>query len=181
MCIVQNGLFCDAGASTKRRGEVDRRRVSSGERRYNIKELWDKHREIARQVVLGGTNVAIAEAIGCTPQTVSNVRNSPLGQAELQRLHGGRDAETVDIARRIEEFAPVALSLLEDIVSGRAPGASVALRARVASGQLARAGFGEVHKVQALHAHLSRRDIEAIKERGRSAHEAITVSAMQAM
>lgn len=149
---------------------MDRRRAGPGERRrYNIKELWDKHREIARQVVLGGTNVSIAEAIGCTPQTVSNVRNSPLGRAEQERLHEGRDEATRDVARRIEEFVPQALSVLEDIITGRTPGASIALRAKVAGGHLARAGYGEVHRVQALHAHLSGSDIQAIKDRARSA------------
>lgn len=145
------------------------RRFTPEARQYNIKELWSKHREIARQLVLGGSNVSIAANIGCTPQTISNVRNSPLGQAELVRLHSQRDVETTDISRRIEEFAPQALSLLEDIISGRQPGASVALRARVASGHLARAGFGEVHKVQSLHAHLSASDITGIKERARLA------------
>ena len=142
---------------------MDGRRVPR--RQYNIKELWDKHREITRQLVLGGTNVTIAETIGCTPQTVSNVRNSPLGQAELQRLHGGRDEETVNIARRIEEFVPQALSVLEDIITGRMPGTSVALRAKVSAGHLSRAGYGEVHKVHALHGYVTKADVEEIKAR----------------
>ena len=145
----------------------DARRV--GERRYNIKELWDKHREIARQLVLGGTNVGIASVVGCTPQTVSNVRNSPIGQAELERLHGARDDETVNIAKRIEEFAPVALELLENIMTGKQPGASVALRAKVATGHLGRAGYGEVHKVHALHGYVTKDDLEEIKARALSA------------
>ena len=150
---------------------MDRRRERrNGEsRQYNIKELWDKHREIARQLVLGGTNVSIAETLNITPQTVSNVRNSPIGQAELQRLHGARDEETVNIAKRIEEFAPVALELLEDIMTGRQPGSSVALRAKVASSHLARAGYGEVHKAHVVSQHVTRDDIERIKERAASA------------
>jgi len=146
-----------------------RLRRKGAERRWSIKELRDRHREIARQLVLGGTNVDIARVIGCTPQVVSDMRNSPLGRAELDRLHGRREDETVVIARRIEEFAPQALSFLEDIIAGREPGASVALRAKVASGHLARAGYGEVRKVHTLHAHLSRSDIDAIKQRASEA------------
>ena len=141
----------------------DRRFVE--ERKYEIQALWEKHREIARQVVLGKTNIDIADAVGCTPQTVSNVRNSPLAQAEMERLGGMRDDDVVDMSQRIKDFAPVALELLEQIISGRIPSASIALRAKVAAGHLGRAGYGEVHKVQALHAHLSAEDIRNIKHR----------------
>ena len=142
-----------------------------------MQALWEKHHEIVRQVVLGRNNVDIADAIGCTPQTVSNVRNSPIAKEEIGRLSEGRDSATVDIARRIEEFAPVALTLIERIVRGQMPEASMALRAKLASSQLARAGYGEVHKVQALHAHLSRSDIDAIKERAqRAVDDAIDVT-----
>lgn len=161
---------------------MDGRRIATGTRRqYNIKELWDKHREIARQLVLGGTNVTIANAVGCTPQTVSNVRNSPLGQAELQRLHSGRDEETVNIAHRIEEFVPQALSVLEDIITGKMPGAGVALRAKVSSAHLARAGYGEVQKIHSMHAHVTSDDIVRIKERALGAvRETSTVIDVQA-
>ena len=146
----------------------------TNERRYNVQALWEKHKEIARQVVLGRTNTDIADTIGCTPQTVSNVRNSPLAKEEIGRLSGQRDEITMSVARRIEEFAPIALDLIENIINGRVPQASIALRAKLACGQLGRAGFGEVHKVQALHATLSREDIEAIKERATQAQRAVT-------
>ena len=147
---------------------ADRRFATEG-RKYDIKELWDKHKEIARQLVLGGSNVSIADTIGCTPQTVSNVRNSPLGQAELARLHSGRDDETINIAKRIEEFAPVALELLESIMTGKQSGASVALRAKVASSHLARAGYGEVQKVHALHGYVTKNDLDELKARAQGA------------
>ena len=151
------------------------------QRRYNVQALWEKHHEILRQVVLGRTNVDIADEIGCTPQTVSNLRNSPLAKQEIDRLSNGRDEAAMSIARRIEEFAPIALDLIENIVRGRDPTASIALRAKLAGSQLARAGYGEVHKVHALHATLSREDIEGIKERARmAAHSAgIVVDVMR--
>ncbi len=134
-------------------------------RRYNVQALWEKHHEILRQVVMGRSNVEIASTIGCTPQTVSNLRNSPMAKEEIERLSSGRDESAMSIAQRIEEFAPIALDLIENIVRGREPTASIGLRAKLAGGQLARAGYGEVHKVQALHGVLSRQDIESIKER----------------
>lgn len=144
-------------------GHADQRFVEK--RQYDIKELWAKHHEITRQVVLGRTNVDIAESIGCTPQTVSNVRNSPLAKAKIEEMSEQRDAEAISIAQRIEEFAPVALDLLEQIISGNIPEASIALRAKVASSHMSRAGYGEVHKAHILSQHLTREDIERIKTR----------------
>ena len=138
-------------------------------RRYNVQALWEKHHEIVRQVVMGRSNGDIAQKLGCTPQTVSNVRNSPIAKEEIERLSAGRDEMTMSIAQRIEDFAPIALDLIEKIVRGRVPGASIALRAKMANSQLARAGYGEVQKVHSVHATLSRTDIEGIKERARDA------------
>ncbi len=138
-------------------------------RRYNVQALWEKHHEILRQVVMGRSNGEIASVIGCTPQTVSNLRNSPIAKAEIERLSDGRDEAAMNVAQRIEAFAPIALDLIENIVRGREPSASIALRAKLAGGQLARAGYGEVRKVQALHAHLSKEDIDNIKARAMDA------------
>ena len=134
-------------------------------RRYNVQALWEKHHEITRQIVLGRTNGAIAADLDCTPQTISNVRNSPLAKEEIERLSSARDENTMEVARRIEEFAPIALDLIENIVRGRVPEASISLRAKLASSQLARAGYGEVQKIHSVHATLSREDIENIKDR----------------
>ena len=79
----------------------------------------------------------------------------------------------MDVTQRIEDFAPIALDLIENIVRGREPMATIGLRAKLASGQLARAGYGEVRKVQSLHATLSREDIEIIKERALSAQRTV--------
>jgi hypothetical protein len=67
------------------------------------------------------------------------------------------------IYKRIKLSALDALKVLEDIISGRLP-ASVAIRAKVASMHLSRAGFPPVTKVQSVTGYLSRDDIEAIKQ-----------------
>lgn len=144
-------------------------------RKYNIKKLWELHANIAQQVSLGKTNVEISETLGITAQTVSNVRNSPIGKDKVEVLTAAMDAETVDIGRRIREFAPKALEYLERIIEGREPGASVALRAKYASMHLARAGYGEITKVHSLNATVSKDDIEAIKQRALQARN-VTLS-----
>jgi hypothetical protein len=142
---------------------VDRRFVR--ERQYNVKSLWDHHQQMLRLIALGRSNVEIAEAMDCTPQSVSNLRNSPVAKVKLEQLKRTLDEEAVDIGTRIQEFAPVALRLLEDVISGRDPDASISLRAKYASLHLSRAGFGEVKKVASINTHLTRDDIEDIKRR----------------
>ena len=148
--------------------EVDKRFVE--ERELNTKALWPAHHEMLRRIALGQGNVSIAEAIGCTPQTVSNVRNSPMGREKLSRLKGEMDAEVISIAQRIEEFAPQALQVLESIITGELE-APIGLVARTAENYMGRAGYGTLHKVHAVHQRLSREEIEGIKERARSAAE----------
>ena len=142
----------------------------SGERNHwVVSEMWDLHHEIARRISLGQKNVEIAKALGCTPQTVSNVRNSPVVQEHISILQGARDADTIDLAREIKEIAPVALQLLKNVINGEKEGvnASIALRAREANNMLARVGHGVPHKVQAEVAnwHLTSKDIQDIKQR----------------
>lgn len=146
-------------------------------RKYNIKKLWELHQNIAQEVSLGKSNVEISSVLGITPQTVSNVRNSPIGKDKIEVLTAAMDAETVDIGRRIREFAPKALEYLEKIIEGREPGASVSLRAKIASNHLARAGYGEITKVHSLNATVSKDDIEEIKARALEARR-INVSAV---
>jgi hypothetical protein len=121
-----------------------------------------------RMVALGHSNEHVAATCGVTAQTVSNVRNSPIAQAKLRQFRQELDAEAIDIGARITEFAPQALRLLEEVISGEIE-APIAIRAKYASVHLGRAGFGEVHKVASINTHLSRDDIEAIKMRALNA------------
>jgi transcriptional regulator len=131
----------------------------------DIKQLWDHHHEILRLIVLGHTNVHIAEMLGCTPQNVSDTRNSPLGREFIERGRAARDAEMANIAARISAHIPKALKLLEDIIDGNYEGASLSLRAKYASMHLGRGGFGEITKTATMNAHLSADEIGAIKNR----------------
>ena len=141
-------------------------------RNYEVKSLWQNHEQMLRMVALGHSNEHIAQACGVTAKTVSNVRNSPIAKGKLDQLRQALDAEAIDIGARINEFAPVALKLLEEVISGEVE-APIAIRAKYASVHLGRAGFGEVKKIASVNTHLTRDDIEAIKMRAlASANEA---------
>jgi len=145
----------------------DRRRKPQRSRRWRVGEMWELHDEIARRILLGQKNTVIAEALGCTATTVSNVRNSPVVQDKLAIMRGARDASTVDIARQIQEFAPTALQLLKDTINGQGDGqnASIALRVAQANKWLDRAGYVPVKKFEGVTAHLTKDDIAEIRAR----------------
>jgi transcriptional regulator with XRE-family HTH domain len=171
MYILYGSFFCGPQDLWARRGGggVDRPELKDRrfveKRQYNVKQLWEAHHEMLRRLALGESNGEVARALGITPQTVSNIRNSPMGREKLNALQEGIDKDMVIISRRIEKFAPVALDLLEGIIEGREEEASIQLRAKSAESYLGRAGYGPVHKVHSLRETLSRSDIERIKER----------------
>ena len=70
---------------------------------------------------------------------------------------------------RIQQFAPIAEQFLEDLITGKLEGASVALRAKYANLALARAGHGEIRNISIAHATLTKEDIEQIKARAQKA------------
>jgi hypothetical protein len=81
--------------------------------------------------------------------------------SELQSYNAGELNEYLN--QRIHEFSVTALQVLEDIISGHLP-ASIALRAKYASMHLSRAGFPPLTKVTSVTGHLTRDDVEAIKQ-----------------
>lgn len=145
-------------------------RSKGTQRYYEVTDIWDRHHEMIRLMVLGWGNQEIASALGVTPQNVSDVRNSGIVRDRIAVLEAARDAATIDIAREIQEEAGASLNLLRDIRAGRIE-ASIGLRASIAKDLLDRAGYSPVKKIQGeiINAHLTREDLEEIKKRARSA------------
>lgn len=91
-------------------------RPATGDRKYNIENMWDTHHEIIRLLLQGLAHVDIAAIVGCTPQTVSNVANSPICREKLAVMRAARDCDAVDLAKKIHEIAPKAIAVIEDIL-----------------------------------------------------------------
>ena len=147
-------------------------RRSEVRRTFVVSEMWDLHHEIARLVVLGWKNVDIAKKLRCSPQQVSNVRNSPVVIEHMNVLRKSRDADVIDIAKDIRDLAPIALRNLKSVIeSGELDGekASLVLRVKESNNMLDRAGYSAPKKVLGLHAHrhLTDDEIEDIKERAK--------------
>jgi len=145
--------------------EPDERRVRAGRRRFQVNELWEIHHEIVRRLVLGQKAKRIAEDLNVSPNMVSYTRNSPAVRHQIEIMRGARDADTIDLAKRIRDDAPEALKLLEDIISGEVD-ATIGLRAREANNMLNRAGYAPVQNIKGafVHEHYSAEEIDAIKK-----------------
>jgi hypothetical protein len=149
---------------------IDHRRNPDGNQTYDVTRLWEHHGEICRLVAAGITsNVRIAALLGCTPQTVSNVRNSALAQAKIAELVAARDQDSIDVAKRIAELAPLAVDVMKMNMQAALNDDIDSLDVRKL-GQVAAAGILDhaiPKKVQGtiLHGHMSLSRIEEIKKR----------------
>jgi len=144
---------------------IDRRRNPKGNQNYSITRMWEHHHEILRFVLLGKKNVEIAAIVGCTPQTVSNVRNSPEAKRQLAIMTNARDYSSVDVAQRIQETLPEAVNTLE---AAMGPEAEWPVRRQAAKDLLEMGGFKAAQRIEAVHAHLTSEDVKELVERGRS-------------
>ena len=149
-------------------------------KRWKVSEMWNLHHEIARRLVLGQKNTEIAKALEITPQTVSNVKCSPIVQEQMALLGGTRDAEVIDLKREIEEIVPEAVFLLKDIIRGEGQGqnASLTLRAKESNNMLARVGHGVPQKIQSenIQIQLTSQDISDIKQRAAANSDVIDIN-----
>lgn len=103
-----------------------------------------------------------------TPRSVdySPTPNELLRNAARQASYAVDLATTqTEVQHRIMGFALTALEYLEDLISGKIPEASCVLRAKYADKHLSRAGFGEIKHINSMNQHLSREDVERIKQR----------------
>lgn len=89
------------------------RRVSEKPERFQVKKLWDRHKEICRLSAVGMSQVDIAEQLGLSPVTVSYTLRSPLVRHQIDLLQAGRDEAAVNLIEQIEEMAPKAVALLD--------------------------------------------------------------------
>lgn len=151
---------------------MGRNPTGQSQRKYQIEQLWDIHKEICRRIALGQKNVDIAKELGVTEVMVSYTRNSTLGIQQRELLHAREDERVVSLGVRIKEMAPKALDVLEQILdnAGEIP-IGPKLQAKVAESILDRAGYGAIQRSrnENVITHLTREDIDELKQRAAAA------------
>ena len=141
-------------------------RNQTGNRKYQIENIWEVHKEIARRILLGEKNVKIAEDLNISEAMVSYTRNSAIVQKEIAALEAKRDGTTVDIAQDIQEIAPLALKRVTEVLAKGTDKDSDMIK--TAFGVLDRAGHSPVKKQMNVNALVTSDDIAKIKERAKA-------------
>jgi hypothetical protein len=149
----------------------DGRRVEK-KKGWQVAEMWDRHHEIARRVVLGQNNQEISEALGVCAQQISNVRNSPVVKDKITVMRAARDAGTIELAKEIADLAPLAIQRVrEAIESGTVLGKEVSAIGilKEANGLIDREIGKPTQRIDSrnVHGHFTLEDIERIKEKAK--------------
>ena len=83
----------------------DRRRVDRNTRTtFDPVALNNRHEEILNLYVLGMKDSEIASMLGISKNMVNYTVTSTLGKERLAMMRGARDAETIDIAKKMQEI-----------------------------------------------------------------------------
>lgn len=115
------------------------------------RNIWPRHREGLRLIAQGYRVGEAASAVGLSTSGLSNLANSPLGRARMNKLQGQRDQNAINVRAQLDALAPKAMKVLEDIVengSSNGRNISVAGQARAAQDILDRTGYGAVKKIE---------------------------------
>lgn len=166
----QQGRLSGSGWPEFKRDPEKRSRLMPGAVRkvQVVKEMNERHHEIARMVLLGYKNVEIAEILNISKDFVCSVRNAPPVKEQVAILAGARDNSTIDIARQIQAILPECVQYLSETIGN--PEISSNLRSRNAFGLLATGGHGPSKNVnvKGVHAVLTADDIKEIREKAES-------------
>jgi hypothetical protein len=133
---------------------------------YQLKKMKSIHKRIAEQVAVGSNDKTIAESLGVTTQMVAYTRKSRIVQEYLGLLEEDIRDDAIDVAREIQELSPFAIRTIETTMLD--PLTDRKLRTELAKDILDRAGHSPVHRSEGIVAHMTRNDIEEIKQRARS-------------
>lgn len=136
---------------------------SSRQKEWELQRLRGVHFSIIRLHCAGLRNVEIAERLGITSATVTNVLNSEVGRQQIAIIQATRTGTFVETQTHIEELAPVAVLTLGNVLLD--PAAKHGDKIRAADSLLDRAGFKQPDRT--VHEYLSSDDLEDIKKRAR--------------
>lgn len=128
-------------------------------------DMWERHRQIARLILLGYTNNQIADEIGMDRPAVCKLRNSPVIQKHLATMEARADDEAIDIRTEITNYLPKCLETIQGVIED--PEASDRLRVDASFKMLGLGGYVPPKNInmKSVSAHLSGEDIAKIRQR----------------
>ena len=128
---------------------------------YQLQRLRGRHHLILELAARGMKSVDIAKQLGITNVAVCYTINSELGQQKLKVLQDQASADTIDIIKEFANLAPVAVEVLEEVLTD--PTAKNADRLSAADKILNGAGFARKQSVEINVHHVTDEEIQAAK------------------
>lgn len=149
---------------------TDKRKKGGKRSGWQVAEMWEKHHEIARRLLLGESNKDVAEALNISAVQVSNVRNSPVVKEKLALMSAARDVGCIDLAKEIMDLAPIALQRIREVVTtGETLGRSATAKEILSeSNSVLDRHLGKATQTintRNLHAHFTSEDLDRIKNK----------------
>ena len=137
----------------------------TGNRKYELTHMWERHHEIVRLAVMGLPEVKIASILKCSPQNISDTLNSTIVKDKLAKMRLSRDNMAVDVGDRLRKLAPAAVAKVKEVMEKGDMRTSFA----AAKDILDRTGYVAPQRidVRKMVAHVTSDDIERIKQRQR--------------
>ena len=125
-----------------------------------------------RENLLGQKNVDIAKDLGCTNVSVSQIKNSPVVKEKLALMSAARDVGCIDLAKEIQDLAPIALQKVrEALEEGTAGGKELSGAEILKQGNIVvdREMGKPTQRIESrnLHGHFTAADIEEIKNKAK--------------
>ena len=144
---------------------MGRHKLPDTHKPYQIEQLWEVHHEVCRLALIGMKQVDIANHLGVSPVMVSYTLRSPIVQRQLNQLKAVRDLDAIDVSKEIQELAPRAVKVLEELMDNELPN----IKLKAATDILDRAGHAAVRtlRTENIHAHFTADEISDIKKRAR--------------
>jgi predicted transcriptional regulator len=144
---------------------MGRHRLPETHKSYQIEQMWELHHEVCRLALIGMKQVDIANHLGVSPVMVSYTLRSPIVQRQLNQLKAVRDLDAIDVSKEIQELAPRAVKVLEELMDNELPN----IKLKAATDILDRAGHAAVRtlRTENIHAHFTADEITDIKKRAR--------------
>ena len=145
----------------------DRRRTP--ERKFEIKQLWQRSHEILNLALLGHSNKTISQLLGVTPATVSNALNSTVGKKKLSTLRKTRDDEALELSKEITDLTELAIKTYKMLFEAPVENTGYELKKSLADTVMMDiAGHRAATKVdnRSINFHLTSSEIDEFKERG---------------
>ena len=156
--------------------ELDKRRErdnEDGQRKFDIKQLWQRSHEILNLALLGHKQTEIAKLLNVHPQTVCNTLNSTIGQETLSRKRKSRDEKFEELQDKVMDLTEKSLKVYGEILENSSE--STKLKKETADTiALEMGGLRVPTRIdsRSMHVSLSPEELNELKERGLAAAEA---------